>query len=529
MHAAGTQPLVFLIIMDGWGLNGNDDRNAISRANTSQMDQLYRRFPCSRLEASGEAVGLPQGQMGNSEVGHLNLGAGRIVYQELVRISKAIEEGSFFQNEILIQAMEYVSRNDSSLHLMGLLSDGGVHSLNTHLYALLDLADRLDVKRVYVHAILDGRDTPPASARQYLEELEGKLAGQDRAALATLAGRYYSMDRDQRWERTERAYRAYAYGEGFRANSSLQGLSAAYERGETDEFVSPTVLTTANGEPLTNVQANDAIIFFNFRSDRARQISQAFVAPSFPHFNRGPSPPFPHFTCLTEYHPQLDLPVAFPPVYLQDTLGEVVSKAGLTQLRIAETEKYAHVTYFFSGGHEEEFPGEKRALIPSPRVATYDLKPEMSAPQVTAEAIKQLDSGLLNLIVLNYANADMVGHTGKLDAAVQAIEVVDREVGQLVEHTLKRGGIALVTADHGNAELMKTSDGSIQTAHTNNDVPLILASTNSEYTLNTRGKLADVAPTILELMNLPLPGAMTGSSLITGKKSKSSGRAAAGK
>ncbi len=513
--------------MDGWGLEEEIDGNAVFLAHTPAVDDLSRRFPFARLEASGEAVGLPQSQMGNSEVGHLNLGAGRIVYQELVRISKAIENGSFFRNEALAQAMEYVDRNHSALHLMGLLSDGGVHSLDDHLFALLDMAALKNIKRVYVHAILDGRDTPPVSAIQYIKKLENKLEQEKCGAVATLSGRYYAMDRDKRWERTEKAYRAYVYGEGYRAGSSREALETAYAREETDEFVSPTVITDSKGMPLTRIGEKDAVIFFNFRSDRARQISHAFVDRSFQDFPRGPAPPFPLFVCLTEYDPQLDLPVAFPPTYLNDTLGEVVSRAGLDQLRIAETEKYAHVTYFFSGGNETIFPGEERVLIPSPKVATYDLKPEMSAPEVTAEAEKCLNSGRFNLVVLNYANADMVGHTGKLDAAIEAVETVDRSVSRLVELTLEKGGIVLITADHGNAEKMKASAGSPHTAHTNNEVPFILASSNTDLALRPKGKLADVAPTILELMNLPVPKAMTGESLIDKQTCKISSRSMA--
>ncbi len=513
--------------MDGWGLGEETDGNAIFLAHTPTVDNLSRRFPYARLEASGEAVGLPQNQMGNSEVGHLNLGAGRIVYQELVRINKVIEKGSFFHNESLTQAMEHVARNNSALHLMGLLSDGGVHSLDAHLFALLDMAALRKIKPVYVHAILDGRDTPPASAMEYIKKLENKLEQEKCGAVATLSGRYYAMDRDKRWERTEKAYRAYVYSEGYRAGSSREALEAAYARGETDEFVSPTVITGSEGEPLAKIQEKDAVIFFNFRSDRARQISHAFVDRDFHVFPRGLTPPFPMFVCLTEYDPQLNVPVAFPPTYLNDTLGEVVAGAGLSQLRIAETEKYAHVTYFFSGGNETIFPGEERVLIPSPKVATYDLKPEMSAPEVTVEAEKHLGSGRFNLVVLNYANADMVGHTGKGEAAIEAVEAVDRGISRLIDVTLKKGGIALITADHGNAEKMKAADGSPHTAHTNSEVPFILVSLNTDCALRPKGILADVAPTILELMNLPVPETMTGESLIDKKTCKTSSRSAA--
>lgn len=502
-----------LIILDGWGLREDKRGNAVYQARTPCIDGLCANFPFTRLASSGEAVGLPEGQMGNSEVGHLNLGAGRIVYQDMLRISKSIEEGSFFRNEAFLKVLEKVKKNGSTLHLMGLLSDGGVHSHNTHLYALLNLAKMAGVKKVSVHAILDGRDTPPKSAGKYLEELEQKIQNLGTGQVASIAGRYYSMDRDRRWERTEKAYRAYVYGEGERSKSSLAALSAAYRRGETDEFVSPTVILEENGRPSL-INTGDGLIFFNFRSDRARQISRAFVERDFQAFSRGVNPSFPYFVCLTEYDPTLKAPVAFPPEYLSGTLGEAISKAGYKQIRIAETEKYAHVTYFFNGGREEIYPGEDRILVPSPRVPTYDLKPEMSAPEVTDEVLKVLDSGSYKLMVVNYANADMVGHTGKLNAAIKAVEAVDREVDRVISRVLQKGGAAIVTADHGNAEKMQYEDGNPHTAHTSNDTPFILVAQKAEYTLLKRGKLADVAPTVLKLLSLPVPPEMTGVSLI---------------
>lgn len=505
---------VALIILDGWGLGEREEGNAIYQARTPCINNLYSKFLFTRLAASGEDVGLPAKQMGNSEVGHLNLGAGRIVYQEIMRISKAIEDGSFFKKEVFLNLLTKVKENNSTLHLMGLLSDGGVHSHNTHLYALLDLAKMTGVKKVSVHAILDGRDTPPQSAGKYLQELEQRMRALGTGMVASIAGRYYSMDRDRRWERTEKAYRVYVYGEGLKARSSMEALQAAYRREETDEFVAPTVILDERGAPSSLIKNGDGLIFFNFRSDRARQLSRAFVEKDFQAFYRGADPPFPYFVTLTEYDPALKVPVAFPPEYLLATLGEVISKAGYEQIRIAETEKYAHVTYFFNGGEEKIFPGEERVLVPSPRVPTYDHKPEMSAPEVTEEVLKALDSGRYKLLVVNYANPDMVGHTGKLEAAIKAVEAVDREVGRVIARVQERGGMAIVTADHGNAEKMMDEEGNPHTAHTSNDVPFILVKEPGEYTGLKKGKLADIAPTILKLLDLPVPPEMTGVSLL---------------
>jgi len=502
-----------LVILDGWGLGEEEQGNAILQAHTPNMDYYQQNFPFTRLVNSGEAVGLPPGQMGNSEVGHLNLGAGRIVYQEIMRISKAIEDGSFFHNDVLSEAMQKVREKGAALHLMGLLSDGGVHSHNTHLYALLEMAARIGVKEVYVHAVLDGRDTAPRAAETYLKELEQKFSSLGAGVLASIVGRYYTMDRDHRWERIEKAYRAYVYGEGEKAAGGIAALDAAYRRGEDDEFVLPTVIVGEKGKPLSLIKEQDSLIFFNFRADRARQISRTFLVSDFDGFARGEKSPFPHYVCFTQYDRELQAPVAFPPDYLTDTLGEVFSKHGLQQLRIAETEKYAHVTYFFSGGREEPFSGEERKLIPSPQVPTYDLQPEMSAPEVTDEVLRALEEEKYSLVVLNYANTDMVGHTGNLGAAVKAAAAVDYQLGRVVERVLQKGGIVLVTSDHGNAEKMMMPDDSPHTAHNNNETPFIIISAAGSFKLAERGKLADAAPTILKLFSMPVPRQMEGVAL----------------
>ncbi len=498
-----------LIIMDGWGLRQEKEGNAIAQARTAVIDTLMEQYPWASLVANGEDVGLPAGLMGNSEVGHLNLGAGRIVFQELVRINKAISSGTFFQNEVLLSAMQEAQHQNSALHLMGLLSDGGVHSHNTHLYALLRMARQQGLSQVYIHPVLDGRDTPPRSAGPYLAELETVCREIGTGSIASIAGRYYTMDRDKRWPRTEKAYRTYVYGEGEEASSIPEALSRAYERGESDEFVLPTLIKNSRGEPRALLKDEDVLIFFNFRADRARQISHAFTDENFNCFPRGENPPFPYYITFTEYEKTLAAPVVFQTVDLRDTLGEVISGQGLKQLRIAETTKYAHVTYFFSGGREEKFPKEERILIPSSQVATFDLKPEMSAPEVTTRVLAEIEKGCYTLIVLNFANADMVGHTGMLPQAITAVETVDQCVGKVVECVLAKGGIALVTADHGNAEQMY-DDASPHTAHTINDTPLILVDPRHRYRLKARGRLADVAPTILKLLSLPIPAAMDG-------------------
>ena len=465
---------VALVILDGWGCRSEAAGNAIWQAHTPQMDYFTSKFPWCLLDAAGEAVGLPAGQMGNSEVGHLNLGAGRIVYQDLSRISRAIKDGSFFENPVLREAMQWSLQHGSSVHLVGLVSDGGVHSHVDHLDALLELAERQGVERVFVHAILDGRDTPPASARPHLERFYKRSLERRRGYIATICGRYYAMDRDRRWERTAKAYAAYVYGEGRRAFDPLQALEEAYSRGETDEFVQPVVITNRDGEPLATMREHDSVILFNFRPDRVRQISHALVDEEFTFFDRGPAAPRLHVVSMTEYERTLPLPVAFPPEYLKNTLGEVYSNAGCLQLRIAETEKYAHVTFFFNGGREKPFPGEERILVPSPKVATYDLQPEMSSAGVGEAAVQAIMEGRYQLIVVNFANADMVGHTGVLEAAVKGVEAVDRQLGLIARAALKRGWRLIICADHGNAERMIGEQNGAHTAHTTSRVPFIL-------------------------------------------------------
>ncbi|MEL5891355.1 MAG: 2,3-bisphosphoglycerate-independent phosphoglycerate mutase [Methanothrix soehngenii] len=500
---------IAIIIMDGFGISPTQEGNAIANARKPNLERLWKEYPTTTLKASGLAVGLPRGQMGNSEVGHLNLGGGRIVYQDLTRISLAVENGTFASNPVLQEAMNLARKGGSKLHLIGLLSDGGVHSHITHLYALLEMARSMDLSRVFVHAILDGRDVPPRSALGYFRDLEEKFSQTGTGSTATVSGRYYTMDRDRRWERVEKAYRCLVYGEGLRADSAEEAVRKGYDRGENDEFIMPTVV-----DDKGMVDDGDSIIFFNFRPDRAREITRAFVDKDFQEFATKPIRV--HYTCMTQYDATLNAPVAYPAENLIDTLGEVVSRAGLKQLRIAETEKYAHVTYFFNGGKEEVNPGEDRVLIPSPKVATYDLQPQMSAYEVRDELLARLDSGRYDLVVLNFANPDMVGHTGIFEAAVKAVEVVDGCVGEIVNRILSLGGAVLLTADHGNAEKMQDSDtGQPHTAHTTNPVPIsLITSDRKSYRLREDGILADVAPTALELMHIPQPEAMTGRTLI---------------
>ena len=499
---------IAIIIMDGFGISPTQEGNAIAHARKPNLERLWKEYPTTTLKASGLAVGLPRGQMGNSEVGHLNLGGGRIVYQDLTRISLAVENGTFASNPVLQEAMNLARKGGSKLHLIGLLSDGGVHSHITHLYALLEMARSMDLSRVFVHAILDGRDVPPRSALGYFRDLEEKFSQTGTGSTATVSGRYYTMDRDRRWERVEKAYRCLVYGEGLRAESAEEAVRKGYDRGENDEFITPTVV-----DERGMVDDGDSIIFFNFRPDRAREITRASVGKDFQEFATKPIRV--HYTCMTQYDATLNAPVAFPAENLTDTLGEVVSRAGLKQLRIAETEKYAHVTYFFNGGKEEVNPGEDRVLIPSPKVATYDLQPQMSAYEVRDELLARLDSGRYDLVVLNFANPDMVGHTGIFEAAVKAVEVVDGCVGEIVNRILSLGGAVLLTADHGNAEKMQDSDtGQPHTAHTTNPVPFtLITSDRKSYSLREDGILADVAPTALELMHIPQPEAMTGRTL----------------
>jgi 2,3-bisphosphoglycerate-independent phosphoglycerate mutase len=478
------------------------------------MDRLCREYPCADIGTSGLSVGLPEGQMGNSEVGHLNIGAGRIVYQDLTRISKAVEDGDFFTNPVLLECIRKTKAAGGRLHLSGLLSDGGVHSHNTHLYALLELAKREGLAEVFVHCLLDGRDTPPRSGADYLAQLEDEIRRIGVGKIATVIGRYHAMDRDNRWERVEKAYSAIVHGEGREFPSAAQAIGQSYGEEVGDEFVVPSVIM-ADGAPVGRLADGDGFIFFNFRSDRAREITRCLTDPQFAGFTRRVLPRLASYVCMTTYDETFGLPVAFGPEELKNILGEVVSAAGLGQLRIAETEKYAHVTFFFNGGSEVPFPGEDRCLIPSPKdVATYDQKPEMSAYPVTDELLRRLDTGKYDLIVLNFANADMVGHTGILDAAIRAIEVVDECVGRLVAKVLEKQGCAIIAADHGNAEIMVDESGGPHTAHTTGRVPLILVDEARRGVRLRAGILADIAPTILEILALPQPKEMTGRSLI---------------
>ncbi len=511
----GMKGPVALVILDGWGLSSRCDNNAVCLAQTPRLDALFREFPHTRIGASGGDVGLPEGQMGNSEVGHLNIGAGRIIYQELTRVSKSIVDGDFFTNPVFATALAKLRKNGGKLHLMGLLSDGGVHSHINHLYAFLDLAKRQGIGEVCIHAFLDGRDTPPRSGAGYLAQLEARLQELALGRVATVMGRYYAMDRDNRWERVERAYQAMVGGVGDRAASSAAAIETAYAAGQNDEFVTPQIIVPAGCEPAT-VNDGDAIIFFNFRSDRAREITRAFTEKDFSGFGRPRPLQLAAYVCLTEYDATFDLPIAYPAETYRQLLGEVAANAGLRQLRIAETEKYAHVTFFFNGGSEVPFPGEDRVLIPSPKnVATYDLQPAMSAPEVTDEAVRRIASGRYQLIVLNFANPDMVGHTGILPAAISAMETVDACVGRVVEAVLAAGGAILITADHGNCEKMSDDQGEPFTAHTSNPVPLLLVDPlRRTVVLRKGGILADLAPTLLTLLGLPQPSEMTGTTLL---------------
>jgi 2,3-bisphosphoglycerate-independent phosphoglycerate mutase len=505
---------VALVILDGWGIAECTETNAVCQANTPVLDRLFANYPHATLNASGLDVGLPSGQMGNSEVGHMNIGAGRVIYQDLTRISKSIQDGDFFQTPALIEAMRMITAAGGRLHLMGLLSDGGVHSHINHLQALVEMARQQNLEQVFIHAFMDGRDTPPKSGETYLRQLEAELARIGLGAIATVTGRYYAMDRDNRWERVERAYRAMTEGIGISAQSSAEAIAAAYREGETDEFVTPRIISR-DGQPLATINDNDGIVFFNFRADRAREITRALTDPKFSGFARKQVPALSTYLCMTEYDETFDLPVAFTSGTYPNILSEVLAAAGKTQLRIAETEKYAHVTFFFNGGIEEPYPGEDRVLIPSPKeVATYDLKPEMSAPEVTEEVIRRVASGAYDLIVLNFANPDMVGHTGVMPAAVMAMETVDACLGKIVDAVLAADGCLLVTADHGNCEKMRDASGQPHTAHTDDLVPLLYIDLKRRSARLNSGILADLAPTILALMGLAKPTEMTGHSLI---------------
>lgn len=503
-----------LMILDGYGLNENCQANAVCEARTPVMDELMSQYPFVKGSASGLAVGLPEGQMGNSEVGHLNMGAGRIVYQELTRITKEIQEGKFFQNEALLAAVRNARENHSALHCMGLLSDGGVHSHNTHLYGLLELARREGLSDVYVHCFLDGRDTPPASGKGYIEELEKEMNRIGAGRIATVTGRYYAMDRDNRWERVERAYRALTLGEGKTCDSAAEGVEASYQAEVTDEFVEPIVVTK-DGHPVSTIKSKDSVVFFNFRPDRAREITRAFVDDEFTGFAREQKLDL-TYVCFTDYDETIENKlVAFHKEEINHTFGEYLAAHQMTQARIAETEKYAHVTFFFNGGKEEPNPGEDRILVNSPKVATYDLQPEMSAPQVCDKLVEAIESGKYDVIICNFANPDMVGHTGVRAAAVQAIEAVDACVGRAVDAVKKAGGQMFICADHGNAEQMIDYEtGEAFTAHTTNPVPFILVNADSSYKLRQGGKLADIVPTLIELMGMEQPEEMTGESLL---------------
>lgn len=507
-----------LMILDGFGLNEKEQANAVFEAKTPVIDSLMKDYPFVKGYASGLAVGLPDGQMGNSEVGHLNMGAGRVVYQELTRISKEIEDGDFFENEALLQAVENCKKNNSDLHLFGLLSDGGVHSHNTHMYGLLELAKREGIEHVYLHAFLDGRDTPPASGKEYVEQAVAKMEEIGIGKVATVMGRYYVMDRDNRWERVEKAYKALVEGEGETASSAVEAVQNSYNKGENDEFVVPTIVLE-NGKPTATVKNNDSVIFYNFRPDRAREITRAFCDDDFKGFERKAERIKTTFVVFTEY--DVTIPnkvVAFHKVEIKNTFGEYLEKLGKTQLRTAETEKYAHVTFFFNGGIEEPNQGEERLLVKSPQVATYDLQPEMSAYQVADNLVNAIKSDKYDVIIVNFANPDMVGHTGIEEAAIKAVEAVDECVGKAVEAIKEVDGQMFICADHGNAEqLVDYETGAPFTAHTTNPVPFILVNYDPAYTLKEGGKLADIVPTLLEMMNLEKPEEMTGESLLIRK------------
>ena len=506
--------LVALLILDGWGIGKEYEGNAIANAKTRTYDDLVKRYPSTALAASGLEVGLPEGQMGNSEVGHLNMGAGRIVYQSLTRITKSIETGDFFKNKVLLDAVENCKENDTDLHLMGILSDGGVHGHIDHLFALLELAKKENVKNVYIHCFLDGRDTPPQSGKKYIAQLEAKIEELGVGKIATVMGRYYPLDRDKRWDRVEKAYNALVLGEGQQALTGDECLCHAYPQNITDEFVPPTVIKE-DGKPIGKIKDNDSVVFYNYRPDRAREITRAIVDKNFQGFMRKRSVK-PHFVCMTMYDCHIEnVSVAFEPEKFKNTFGEYISSFGKEQLRIAETEKYAHVTFFMNGGEEAPNPREERVLIPSPKVATYDMRPRMSAMQIMHEVIEKIREQKYDAIILNFANPDMVGHTGEYEPTLIGIETVDWCLGQVVKEIEKIGGKALITADHGNAERMKDEvTGGKVTAHTTNKVPCIVIGQGDIELEKDSGKLADVAPTLLEMMNLELPKEMEGKSLI---------------
>ena len=511
-----SKKLTMLMILDGFGENPNNEGNAVNLAKKPNIDKLRKICPVSHIDASGAAVGLPDGQMGNSEVGHTNIGAGRIVYQKLTKITKSIEDGDFFSIPEFTEAIENVKKNNSKLHIMGLLSDGGVHSHQRHLYGLLELAKRKGLdNNVFIHAFMDGRDTLPASGEGYIQELQEKMKEKGVGKIATLSGRYYAMDRDKRWDRVEKAYNAIVRGEGVLAKDPIQAIEESYQQEIFDEFVVPTVITDANDQPLAKIESGDSVIFFNFRPDRARQLTRAIVDDKFDGFKTDKLDI--DFVCMTEYDDTMpNVKIAFKPEELTNTFGEVVSKLGKKQLRIAETEKYAHVTFFFNGGREEPYPGEDRILVNSPKVATYDLQPEMSAYEVTEKVVEAINSEKYDTIILNFANTDMVGHTGNIDAAIKAVEAVDKCVGEIVEAVQKQNGVLLITADHGNAEQMiDYQTGEPLTSHTTNLVPLILV--GMENVELKDGRLCDLTPTMLDIMEEQKPKEMTGEILLIRK------------
>ena len=504
-----------LMILDGYGLNDRKDHNAVAEANTPVMDKLMKEYPFVKGNASGMAVGLPEGQMGNSEVGHLNMGAGRIVYQELTRITKEIQDGTFFENPALVKAMENCKENDSALHIYGLVSDGGVHSHITHLYGVLEMAKKFDLKKVYVHCFLDGRDTPPASGKGYVEQLEEEMKKLGIGKVASVSGRYYAMDRDNNYDRVELAYKALTKGEGLTAESATTGIQASYDRDETDEFVKPTVVVE-DGKPVATIQDKDSIVFINFRPDRAREITHAFCDDDFKGFERGKRLDV-TYVCFSDYDPTIpNKDVAFHKIAVTNTFGEWLAANDMTQARIAETEKYAHVTFFFNGGVEEPNKGEDRILVNSPKdVATYDLKPEMSAYEVCDKLCAAIKSEKYDVIIINFANPDMVGHTGVEAAAIKAVETVDECVGKAVDALLSVNGTMFICADHGNCEqLVDYETGAPFTAHTTNPVPFILVNYDPAYTLKEGGCLADIVPTLIETMGMTKPAEMTGKSLL---------------
>ena len=510
--------LTALIIMDGFGINEAKDGNAIIAAGTPELDKLMKKYPTTMLGASGMDVGLPDGQMGNSEVGHLNIGAGRIVYQDLVRISKSIDDGDFFQNEALLKAVNNAKEKGTSLHLYGLLSDGGVHSHNKHLYALLELAKRNGLEKVYVHCFMDGRDTSPESGKRYIQELQDEMDRIGCGKIATVGGRYYAMDRDNNWDRIEKAYRAFTLGEGETADSALEAVTKSYEKEVTDEFILPTVVKE-NGAPVATINDGDSIIFFNFRPDRAREITRTFCADDFDGFNRGPRKQV-TYVCFTDYDPTIpNKEIAFDRSVITNTFGEWLAANGMKQARIAESEKAAHVSYFFNGGIDVQFEGEERFTIDSPKVATYDLKPEMSVNEVCDTMIDKISSGEYDVVITNFANSDMVGHTGVEPAAIKAVESIDKCIGRLVKTVEKEDAQLFICADHGNSEKMvDEKTGEPWTAHTTNPVPFILVNYDSAYTLREGGCLADIAPTLIQMMGKKQPAEMTGKSLLVKKR-----------